>query len=88
MAKRKIIVGLDVGTTTVRTVVAERVSEEESVRIIGVGQSTSFGMRRGAVVDSEEASRAIAESVEAAEKVAGIMVDRAIVSIRGDGGRA
>ena len=85
MAKRKIIVGLDVGTTTVRTVVAERMSEEESVRIIGVGQSTSFGMRRGAVVDSEETSRAIAESVEAAEKVAGIMVDRAIVSIGGVG---
>lgn len=85
MTKRKIIVGLDVGTMTVRTVVAERVPEEENVRIIGVGQAASSGMRRGAVVDSEEAARAIAESVEAAEKMAGVMVDRAIVSIGGVG---
>ena len=85
MTKPKIIVGLDIGSTMVRTVIAQLISEPQGVRIIGVGQAPAGGMRRGVVVDVDDAARAISESVEAAEQMAGVMVDRALVSISGSG---
>mgnify|MGYP001582762686 CR=1 FL=1 len=43
----KIITSLDIGTTTVQTVVAERAQEGEGLRILGVGVAPSAGPRSG-----------------------------------------
>ena len=84
MASRDIIVGIDVGSTSVRTVIAQIFPEEEKPRIIGVGSSLSSGVRKGVIVDLEDATKSINESVEQAERTAGISVDRAMVSIGGN----
>ena len=83
MASRDIIVGIDVGSTSVRTVIAQIFPEEEKPRIIGVGIAPSSGVRKGVIVDLEDATKSINDSVEQAERTAGVSVDRATISIGG-----
>ena len=77
-----VIVGIDVGTTKVCTLVA-RLEEDEKVRILGVGIEPSHGIRKGTVVDLNAASQAIAHSVEKAERSSGLEIDSALVSLAG-----
>lgn len=84
MTKKDIIVGVDVGSSYVRTVVAQIIPQEENPRIIGVGSAPSFGVRRGIIVDLEEITKSISESILLAERSAGVEVRFAIVGIGGN----
>lgn len=82
MSKEKIVTGIDVGSSKVSTVIAS-VSPEEKVSVIGVSTVPSRGIKKGAVVDIDEAVGAIAESLEAAERMAGYSVKSAFVAVDG-----
>lgn len=89
MAKNKIIVGLDVGTSKVRTVVASVGTKEEArPRIIGIGESISFGMRKGMVVDIDEMTKSIRKSIEQAERMIGESIEKVHVAVGGSHIRA
>ncbi len=77
-----IIVGIDVGTTKICTLVA-RVEEDDAIRILGVGIEPSQGMRKGVPVDLRASSQAIARSVEKAEHTSGLEITSALVSLAG-----
>lgn len=77
-----IIVGIDVGTTKVCTLVA-RVENDQQLRILGVGIEPAKGMRKGTVVDMNEAGQAIARSIEKAERTSGLEIESALVSMAG-----
>lgn len=77
-----IVVGMDIGTTKVCTLVA-RVEGEGSFRILGVGIEPSQGIRKGTIVDVTAASQAILKSVEKAERSSGLEITSALVSIAG-----
>jgi len=83
MAKEQIIVSLDVGTCFIRTVVAKMRADRSKPQIIGVGQAPSFGLRRGVVVDIEEAVKNISQSVQEAERSSGLSIEQVIVSLSG-----
>ena len=78
----EIVVGIDVGTTKVCTLVG-RVEEENSIRILGVGIEPSNGIRKGNIVDLGAASQAITRSVEQAEHTSGLEITTAMVSLAG-----
>jgi cell division protein FtsA len=78
----EILVGIDVGTTKVCTLVG-RVEAARSVRIIGVGIEPSDGIRKGLIVDLAAASQAIARSVAKAEQTSGLEITSALVSLAG-----
>jgi cell division protein FtsA len=82
MARERIVVGIDVGTTKVCTLIAA-VSPEDQLEIIGAGITPSRGMRRGVVVDVDEAMQAIAASVQKAEQQSGFKIMSAFVGISG-----
>ncbi|MFW5787104.1 MAG: cell division protein FtsA [Bacillota bacterium] len=82
MAKRKIITGLDIGTTKICAIIAE-ITSENKIDIVGIGLSPSHGLRKGIVVDIEETSQAIKEAVEKAQRMAGVEIDSAYVGIAG-----
>ncbi len=84
MSRKDIIVGVDVGSSTVRTVIAEIISQEEKPRIIGVGASSSSGVRKGIIVDLEETVKSINASLEQAERTAGVNISEAIISVGGN----
>ena len=83
MGKGDTVIGLDVGSSNIRTVILQKFEEEEKPRVMGVGQAPSFGVRRGVVADVEETVKAIGEAVKNAERTSGIPVSRAIVSVGG-----
>ncbi|THF87948.1 cell division protein FtsA [Deinococcus sp. KSM4-11] len=87
MKDNPIIVGLDIGTTKITTVIGE-VAEGGNVDIIGEGSVPSEGMKRGSVVNLERATHAIRQSVQAAERVSGVKVDRVFVSVAGNHAKA
>jgi cell division protein FtsA len=76
-------VGIDVGTTMVRCVVAHIDNTTGVPTIIGVGSSLSSGMRKGTVVNLEGPARAIDEALGEAERMSGYQVDAATISING-----
>ena len=78
-----IVVGIDIGTTNVRTIIAQQSRSDEMPRVIGVSSVPSFGIRRGVITDVEDVAKIVNESVEYAERMAGIQVKRAILNIGG-----
>ncbi|HEY60200.1 MAG TPA: cell division protein FtsA [Anaerolineae bacterium] len=78
----QIIVGIDIGTTKVCTLVA-RVEADKTLRILGVGIEPSRGMKRGVIVDLKEASSSIAKSIQKAQRSSGYEVATALVSLAG-----
>lgn len=80
-----IVVGLDIGTTKVCTLIAEVGTDVPGrVEILGVGIAPSAGIRRGVVVDIEKTVRAITESVERAQRMAGADIHSVIVGVTGE----
>jgi len=78
----EIVVGIDVGTTKVCTLVG-RVEDKKTIRILGVGIEPSEGIRKGIIVDLGAASQAIRRSVEKAEQTSGLEITTAMVSLAG-----
>jgi len=83
MNKENYIVTIDIGSSTVRTIIAQ-IIEDKSPRIVGVGVVPTTGMRRGVIVEIEEISRAIGKSIDMAELHSGVQVESAFVSIGGE----
>jgi cell division protein FtsA len=77
-----ILVGIDIGTTKICTLVA-RVESERSLRILGVGIEPSQGIKKGTVVDLATASQAVARSIDKAERSSGLEIHSALVSLAG-----
>jgi cell division protein FtsA len=77
-----VIVGIDVGTTKVCTLVG-REEGVGNLRILGVGVEPSQGIKKGSVVDMAAAAQCIARSVEKAERTSGLEINSALVSLAG-----
>lgn len=76
-------VGLDIGTTKISCIIADQSSSGE-LRVVGVGNAPSEGLRRGVVVDLEKTVASISKSVEEAERMAGVEVKGVYAGIAGD----
>ncbi len=76
------IAGLDIGTTKICMIIAEK-RDNGSLDIIGIGNSPSRGLRKGAVVDLDATVESIQRAAEEAELMSGLSVDRAFVGIGG-----
>jgi cell division protein FtsA len=83
MQKGKMVAAIDVGTDKITTVIASESLEHKKINVMGVAATPSKGIRKGQIVDIEEATEAITESVEAAERMAGYSITQAVVSIGG-----
>jgi cell division protein FtsA len=83
MSRDRIISGIDIGTSKITTLIAS-VSDENSVRIIGVSSVVSHGLRKGQIVNIEEATSAISQSLDAAERMAGATVASAFILTGGN----
>ena len=66
-----IIVGLEIGTSKICAVVGE-VSDEGALNIVGLGQSRSRGVRKGEIVDPQQAADDVRTAVVEAEKMADV----------------
>ncbi|MDK1029293.1 MAG: cell division protein FtsA [Anaerolineae bacterium] len=78
----EIVVGIDVGTTKVCTLVG-RIEDDNAIRILGVGIEPSEGIKKGTIIDIETAAQAISRSVKSAESTSGLEITNALVSMAG-----
>ncbi len=76
-------VGLDIGTTKISCIIADQNAAGE-LRVVGVGNAPSEGLRRGVVVDLDKTVASISRSVEEAERMAGVEVKGVHAGIAGD----
>jgi cell division protein FtsA len=83
MARDSLVAGIDIGTSKITTLIAT-VPDEGSLHVIGVSTIDSKGLRKGQVVNIEEATDAISRSLEAAERMAGTEVAQAFLTIGGN----
>ncbi len=74
---------LDIGSTKVCAILGQ-ILEKRRMQVIAMGQSESKGMRRGVVVDMDEAVQAIGQAVSEVESAAGIQMESAFVGISGE----
>lgn len=75
------IVGLDIGTTTVRIVVAEHIDGE--LEIVGIGEAEARGLRKGVISKPDLAVDSIKRAIESAERMSGLTVDNVYVGLAG-----
>jgi cell division protein FtsA len=79
----KYAVGIDIGTTTVRCVVAHIDVATGAPTIVGVGTAPNSGMRKGTVVNLTGPAQAIDDALGEAERMSGYQVNEATISING-----
>ncbi len=83
MAPRRIIAGLDIGTTKVSCVVGESL-QEEGIRLLGQGECPCEGIERGSLVNLEATVDAVTAAVDAAARMADVSIRSAWVGISGE----
>lgn len=81
MGEQRVVVGLDVGTTKICTLIGE--VQDDRVQVAGIGISPSRGIRKGIVVDMNEAAAAISASIRKAETFSGYKIVGAYVAVSG-----
>ncbi len=74
-----IITGIDVGSSKITTVIVN--VDEENISVIGVSTHPSEGLKKGVIINIDAAIKAISESVEAAERMAGVRIQNAAISL-------
>ncbi len=84
--KNNFLVGIDVGTNKISTIIGQVKTEEgnDDIEVIGYGVSESNGMKRGVIVDMNRTVEDIKKSVKEAELTAGVEVESAYVNISGN----
>ena len=87
----RLVAGLDIGSAKTTAIIAEVVGEPPKharIKVLGVGQAKTQGMRRGVVADIEETTRSIRKAVQDAERMAGVEVEAVYAGIAGEHVRA
>jgi cell division protein FtsA len=79
---KKMIVGLDIGTSKVVAIVGE-IGPEGNIEVVGIGSHPSKGMKKGVVVNIESTVQSIQRAVEEAELMAGCQIHSVYVGIAG-----
>jgi len=75
------VFALDLGTTKVCCAAADL--EPTGLRVLGVGEAASRGVRKGSIIEIDAAAEAVAEAVDMAEQMAGLPIDSVVVGVAG-----
>lgn len=80
--ERKLLIGLDIGTSKVVAIVGE-LSSENMLEVIGIGSHPSRGLKRGVVVNIESTVQSIQRAIEEAELMSGCEINTVYAGIAG-----
>lgn len=83
MSKKSIIAAIDLGTDKCVTLVAAINEETGKPQVVGVSAVKSRGMKKSAIVNLEEVSATLTESLDGAERMAGTQIQSAYISVSG-----
>lgn len=80
MARDTIIAGIDIGSTAIRIVVGQNLTENR-LHIIGAAEVPSDGVSKGVITSIDDAVAALSQCIEKAERLSGVPIDRAYIGI-------
>lgn len=83
MPQDNIITGIDIGTDKCVTIIAKVEPDSKLPRVLGVCAVSSRGMKRSQIIDIEQVLETINESLDGAERMAGLEVKQAYLSVAG-----
>jgi len=78
-----LICGIDIGSTKVATIVGISSEDSDEIRIIGFNAAPTRGVKKGLIVDIDQASASVEKSIEKAERMAGHQIKEAFVTVGG-----
>lgn len=87
MVERNRVVSLDIGTSTVKVVVADVLQEDMTAprfHVLGASTAPSRGLRKGVVINIDATVRSISEAIAQAEAMAGSRIKKVVVSLSGN----
>src|SRR5436309_7295053 len=87
MNPERLVAGLDIGSAKTTAIIAEVVGDlpkHPTIKVLGVGQARTTGMRRGVVSDIEETTRSIKKALQDAERMSGAEVQELYAGIAGE----
>jgi cell division protein FtsA len=79
MARSGLFTGVDIGTSSIKVLVAEYIRGD--MNIIGVGNAKSEGLKNGIIVDIDKVAASLKKAVEAAEERAGVEISSVNVGL-------
>lgn len=82
MNEENVFVSLDIGTSSVKTLIGEMTGG--ALNVIGVGEAISSGIKKGSIVDIDATVHSIRAAVEQAERMVGLTIKSVIVGISGN----
>ncbi|PKM77644.1 MAG: cell division protein FtsA [Firmicutes bacterium HGW-Firmicutes-15] len=82
MSKRNIVVGLDVGTSSIKAVLGE-INHINGINVLGLAQVPSSGLRKGNIVDIESTARSIDACLNELERLTGVEIMSALTGFSG-----
>jgi cell division protein FtsA len=83
----RLVAGLDIGSAKTTALIAEvegYLPKHPTIKVLGVGQAKTGGMRKGVVSDIEETTRSIRKAMQDAERMAGAKVEWVYAGIAGE----
>lgn len=83
MAKIELYTGLDVGSSAIRVVVAQRQAGVDGLHILGAAEGSADGISKGTITSIEDAVSSISATLEKAERMTGVPAEHATVAING-----
>ncbi|MHB1526972.1 MAG: cell division protein FtsA [Candidatus Dormibacteria bacterium] len=75
------LVAVDLGSSAVRCAIAD--DDGTRLRVLGVGEAPSAGVRKSVIIDPDAATAAISRALDLAERAAGVEVDSALLTLGG-----
>src|SRR3990167_10240553 len=79
----KLLGGIDIGSSKSATIVGVKSAESDDISVIGFHSTPSKGIKKGLIVDIDEITMAVEESVEKTERMAGQKINQVFVSVGG-----
>ena len=81
-----LVAGLDIGSTKTCAVIAEVVAEPRGrrLKILGIGQARTVGMRREVITDIEGTTESVRTAMKEAELMAGVTIERVYTGVAGE----
>lgn len=83
MAKRSIIIGLDIGTGSIKSLAVQRKVKESELEVLAASEENSFGVRKGVVVEPNQVANLIQMVIRKNEEQAGQKIDSVYVNVGG-----
>lgn len=78
----RILCSIDIGSSKIATLIVS-VGSNNRINLTGASSTPSKGIKKGQIIDIESAAQAITESLESAERMAGVSISSAYISIGG-----